>query len=294
MESPTPHHPSHFPPEEYTEQEKHLLILFRAKCTEDLLLEGFPMTPEQLNDAHLIRWLRARSLDVDKAYHMLRLSLKWRRDSQVDTILQNFTLPPDVQKTLPFANLGVCPKTGYPVQLIPTGRHDSRSLLEKYGVEECLKFQIYSCESLMVILRKVSEEQGRPVTKLIQIIDFEGFSLRQITSKLTREFIFKSQYILNENYPEMLHYACVLNAPRIFYLVFNLVKPLIPKTTLDKVEIFGALEVTKWRDHLGEKVPLELVPPHWGGGREGEDEYCSKEDIWVYGPVDIGFFNGEI
>lgn len=175
-----------FPPEEYSELEKDRLNSLRAKCTE------LNLTEEQQSNAHLVRWLRARNLDVDKALHMLKLSLEWRKENNVDGILEREKLPSDAQTTCPFANLGI-DKNGYPILLVPVGRQDTRSLLEKYGADECFKFHIITCETMMEILRKLSKEQGRPVTKFVEIVDFEGYSIRQFTSKLCRDFLFRMQ-----------------------------------------------------------------------------------------------------
>ncbi len=273
-----------YPPEEFTYLETQRITQFRTKC----LSEPLPLSAESLTDAFLIRWLKARNFDVEKAYSMLQLSCQWRSDNNVDGILQREIIPPDVRTILPFAILGVdiC---GYPIQLFPVGRHDTRTLLEKYGPDECFKFNIIACELMMEILRKTGEEQGRPVTRFVQIIDLEGYSLRQFTSKLCRDFVFRIQKSIEPNYPEMLHYAVIINAPKMFYILFNLMKPFIPKRTLDKMHFYGP-DKDKWVKVIKEKFPMDQVPRHWGGTREGSDEYCSQDDIWQYGPVPLSFF----
>lgn len=275
-----------YPPVEYTQLEKERLTIFRERC-DDLDLQ---LTEEQRSDPQLIRWLRARNLDVDKALHMLKLSLEWRKENNVDGILEREEIPKDVQAKTPFANLGV-DANGYPIILVPVGRQDTRGFLEKYGTDTCLRYQIISLEKIMKHLRDVSEQQGRPVTQFVQILDFKGYSFSQFTNKLCRDYLIRMQKFLNPNYPNLLHCAMIINAPKLFYIIFNLIKPLIPKETLEKVEIFGA-DPEKWKKAISARLPLELIPPHWGGTRQGSDEYCSQEDIWKYGPVPISFFTG--
>jgi len=41
------------------------------------------------------------------------------------------------------------------------------------------------------------------------------------------------------------------------------------------------------------KFPMELVPRHWGGSREGNDEYCSDSDIWMLGALGPKYFSKE-
>lgn len=271
-----------YPPEEYSPLEQERLLEFREKCA-DLLL-----TEEQNTDAQLIRWLRARNLDEEKAVQMLKLSLDWRKEYKVDGIMERETVPKEVQRMTPYANLGV-DKDGYPILLLPLGRHDGRTLLESHGADTCFRYNIINCEKVMEMLRKVSKEQGRTVTQIVEIIDLEGYNYRQLTSRLCREFMIKMQTSLDANYPELLRYALVINAPKIFHIIFNVLKPFIPKQTLEKVDIYGP-EPEKWKKVIAERFPLELVPQRWGGTRKGSDEFCSKDSIWVQGAIPTSFF----
>lgn len=271
-----------YPAETYSPVEHQKLKEFRQKCA-DLLL-----TDEQETDAHMIRWLRARNLDVDKALTMLKTSLDWRRENKLDGILEREEVPKEIQRMTPYANLGL-DKDGFPVLLIPMGRHDGRGVLETFGPDECFRYNMINCEKVMEMLRRLGEQQGRQVTQLVEIIDLEGYNYRQLTSRLCREFLIRMQTALDANYPELLRYALVINAPKIFHIIFNVLKPFIPKQTLEKVDIYGP-EPEKWKKVLAERFPLELIPKHWGGTREGSDEFCSQDGIWVQGAVPISFF----
>lgn len=175
-----------YPPEEYSIMEQDRLVELREKCVD------LELTEEEQSDAQLIRWLRARNLEVDKALDMLKISLEWRRENKVDGILEREEVPKEVQRMTPFANLGV-DKNGYPIILLPMGRHDGRTLLEKYGADTCFKFNTINCEKVRNMLRKASEEQGRTVTQIVEIIDLEGYNYRQLTSKLCRDFMIRMQ-----------------------------------------------------------------------------------------------------
>jgi hypothetical protein len=126
---------------------------------------------------------------------------------------------------------------------------------------------------------------------MVQIIDLEGMNYGQFASRLCMEFMGQSQATFNENYPEVLRYAMVINAPKAFHVVWSILKPFIPKETLEKMEIFGT-DKDKWMKAVAERFPLELIPPHWGGTRQGEDEYCSTEEKrWTLGTLSKRFFD---
>lgn len=53
------------------------------------------------NDAHLLRFLRARDFDVQKAREMITASLLWRKQHNVDKILIDFVPLPVLMKYFP-------------------------------------------------------------------------------------------------------------------------------------------------------------------------------------------------
>lgn len=271
-------------PNEYSDLEKQRILEFRESC------EDLGLSPYHQSDSQLIRWLRARDLDLPKAKLMLENHLQWRKENQADGILETDDLLPELKTLSNFANLGI-DKKGHPALLICLGGQDTRAFLEKYGESTCTRMTIYNMELVQEILRKTSKEQGRDVTQVSQIVDLKGFSYRQVASKMARDFMLKTQTQMDNNYPEIVHHVLAINAPKLFAVIFRIFKPLIPKKTLEKLDIYGE-EPERWGKVIAEKFDLNVVPPHWGGTRPGSDEYCSKDNIWVHGPMPLSFFTG--
>ncbi|OXA39358.1 hypothetical protein Fcan01_25964 [Folsomia candida] len=236
----------------YSDLEYQKLIEFRAK------VQNLLQTEYQKDDSFLIRWLRARDLNLIRAEEMLRASLKWRQDNDVDNILKCDDIPEEVKKMSPVAYSGISTE-GYATFVVPFGRHDTRYLVEKYGVEEMLR---------------------------IQIMNMEKFSYRQMSSKPCRELMAKVQQQTDSNYPELLRYAMVVNAPKIFATLLAMFKPFIAKSTLDKIDIYGP-DPEIWKAVVKQKFTVENIPPHWGGSLQGVDEFCSGGEIWIHGPKDM-------
>lgn len=56
-------------------------------------------------------------------------------------------------------------------------------------------------------------------------------------------------------------------APTVFYWGFNIVKPLMSKLTLSKINFFDEDE-TQWLPALHDYLPIDAIPPQFGGTAE--------------------------
>jgi hypothetical protein len=105
---------------------------------------------DQQEDHFIIRWLLARDMDVDKAEEMLLKSLEWRKLHKADGILDREEAPENIRKRYMFAHLGE-DKDGFPILLLPCGRHDHRIAIEEYGLEEFLHMNVIWIERVNAI-----------------------------------------------------------------------------------------------------------------------------------------------
>lgn len=112
---------------------------------------------------------------------------------------------------------------------------------------------------------------------------FFSYSFWQFCSKACIQYYVRLAPKMESNYPEMMHYVMVINAPRFFNVMFSIVKPFMSKATLDKMQVFGC-DKEKWKKVVRERFPVENMPPYWGGTLEGVDAYCSDSDIWIRSP----------
>jgi hypothetical protein len=125
-----------------TPEEKTKVDILRQRVEHLLTNE------KQRSDMFLIRWLVARNMDVDKAEEMLVKSLEWRKVHGVDGILDREEIPEKVRKRYMLAHVGE-DKDGYPIILVPCGRHDHRIHLEEFGVDNFLKYNIIWIETVI-------------------------------------------------------------------------------------------------------------------------------------------------
>jgi len=244
---------------------------------------------EYKEDHYLCRWLIARDWDQAKAEQMLVTSLKWREENQVDSILEREEFPEAFNKKFMFSCLGE-DEEGCPILLIPGGRHDTRTLVEEIGVEKVYTWTIMRMERLMHYLAEARARTGKQAFQFNEIMDFEGYSIRQITHKPTMEYMQKMTKMFDENYPEVVKTIIMVNTPRIFPILFNIFKPMLTKHMLEKMNVMGNKR-EEWVAFFKEKgFPLQKIPTHWGGSLEAEDEFASTLDIWECAPIPLRYF----
>ncbi len=113
-----------------------------------------------------------------------------------------------------------------------------------------------------------------------------SYSFWQFCSKQCIEYFMKFSPKMESNYPELLHYVMIINAPRFFNMMFSVIKPFMSQATLDKLQVFGSSssDRAKWVQIVQQRFPAESMPPHWGGCLEGDDPYCTDSPIWVNCP----------
>lgn len=81
------------------------------------------------------------------------------------------------------------------------------------------------------------------------------------------EIILDAARSFEANYPETLKSGFNINCPKVFTVLFNLIKPFLTERTLSKISIFDS-NSSKWRPQLEKVVDLGLLPEKYGGSRE--------------------------
>merc|ERR1719180_471195 len=221
----------------------------------------------------LERWLVGAGLSVDQAEKNFRKSLEWRNKAGADYIL-DWTSPQVLNKYYPGGFAGYDPSS-CPVWLIPFGGADMRGMLSCVRKEEFVDFTIQIIEKSMANMRQKTKELNTPVTQHIFIFDLEGFSLSTATHTPTLDILQRLISIYEANYPETLKAAYVLNAPKVFQIVFRIVKGAVEQKTLSKIQVFGTED---WKEPLSEAVGLGVLPAKWGGTNSSAD-ICMGDQV---------------
>uniref|UniRef100_A0A7N4PTE4 SEC14 like lipid binding 4 n=1 Tax=Sarcophilus harrisii TaxID=9305 RepID=A0A7N4PTE4_SARHA len=209
------------------------------------VLPGLP-NPD---DYFLLRWLRARNFDLQKSEDMLRKHVVFRKQEDLDNILN--WKPPEVLQLYDTGGFSGYDREGCPVWIDSAGSLDPKGLILSSGKANMIKKRT---QTLMILLRECelqSERLGKKIETFIIIFDLENLSLKHFWKPAIEVF------------------------PKLFPIVYNLVKPFISEKTSKKFVIMGA----NWKEDLQKFVDPDQLPAEYGGtltDPDGNPKYLTK------------------
>jgi len=258
-----------------TETELIILKKFRA-ITADLILK-----PEQRTDMALLRWLRARDLNLQKADDMLRKSLIWRKEMDIDNVL-TWKQPAWMEQFFQYEICGHS-RDGSPVIVFPFGKWDVRRAVELGEADKWLRLTDQLYARGLEAMNKVNEgmsPDGHPVSQMIIVVDWRGFSMRQFASMTSMQTMMELCSRFEANYPETIKIVYYLNTPRVFSLIWAIMKPLMAEHTLTKIQIFGNNEA-KYIPAILKEIAPDQLPIILGGTKKNSCEFLSKDYVYM-------------
>lgn len=214
----------------------------------------------------LLRFLRAREYEVDKALSMFLDHIQWRQENRVDHILDEF----DFKEREEF--LSIYPqgyhktdKAGHPVYIQHLGRVDMTKIREITTEERMMKYHIQEYERCLdQIFPICSKLVGRQIDKSFAIMDVKGVGFYHLTREV-RQMLANVTKVDQDNYPETLYHTCIINAPAAFRAIWAVVKPMLNARTQAKVEVCPR----NYLPSLTEWIDLENIPEYLGGASKG-------------------------
>ncbi|KAK7506001.1 hypothetical protein BaRGS_00002723 [Batillaria attramentaria] len=229
------------------------------------------LKPEH-DDHFLLRFLRARNFDLKKTELMLRNDFAWRKQIGADTILDDYIIPAAMEKYYPG---GVCgqDKEGSLVWIDPVGRSDPKGLMRSLRKQDVMKSKVKVLESMYRRFALLTRDQGRLVDQIVIVFDMEHFGMKHLWKPGVDGWIELIQ-MFEDHYPETLKKCFVVNAPKIFPIAYNLIRPILSEDTVKKIQIHG----TNYKQALMKHIDADQLPVHWGGTMVDPDgdPFCSS------------------
>ncbi|KAF1839586.1 phosphatidylinositol transfer protein CSR1 [Decorospora gaudefroyi] len=237
---------------------------------EELRRTFWSMVKHDHPDALLLRFLRARKWDVEKALVMMISTMQWRLNEMHvdDDIMKNGELAALqttgdakakknaddflTQLRMGKSYLHGLDNEGRPMCFV-------RARLHKAGeqTEESLeRFTVYTIETARMLLRP-------PIDTATIVFDMTDFSMANMDYTPVK-FMIKC---FEANYPESLGTVLVYRAPWVFNAVWSIVKGW-----LDPV-VAGKVHFAKTIDELSQYVPKSQIPTELGGDEKWEYKY---------------------
>lgn len=208
----------------------------------------------------VVRYLRTQNFHPAKSEQMFRNMLVWRYKNQVDDILVggNYEAPPEILTMYPGAILNGCDRDGDPVFLSRMGVTDMVGLVEKYGHDDMLRFEIFKRESCMAgsWLPNWEQKAGRPVKHIVIIEDMHGLGRRLLSAKVGALYG-EAMELDQNNYPDACKKIIIIRAPAIFRAAWTVAKRFFPLFIQQKMEFCGPSDYLKV---LEKYMDLDILP----------------------------------
>ncbi|RPD62395.1 CRAL/TRIO domain-containing protein [Lentinus tigrinus ALCF2SS1-7] len=219
------------------------------------------------DDETLLRFLRARNFNLKHSTLMWKNCQHWRstvEDVGIDELYRQidpFDYPEreHVFDCWPLY-FHKTDKEGHPLNFHHFGGINLDKLQKQMTLERFWQTVIVNCEALpREVLPAASEAAGKRIMGTFVVVDLSGFGISQFWQ--VKDFSRSSFQVSQDYFPETVARLAIVNAPRGFSTIWNVMKPWIAKETASKVTIHGS----DYKSKLLELIDEDALPARLGG-----------------------------
>uniref|UniRef100_A0A8D1F3V4 Alpha tocopherol transfer protein like n=1 Tax=Sus scrofa TaxID=9823 RepID=A0A8D1F3V4_PIG len=223
-------------------QEKPEWRLRDVQALRDMVRKEYPNLGTSLEDAFLLRFLRARKFDYDRALQLLVNYHSCRRSWP--EVFNNLR-PSALKEVLASGFLTVLPHTD------PRGCHilcirPDRWIPSNYPITENIR-------ATYLTLEKLIQSEETQVNGIVILADYKGVSLSKASH--FGPFIAKK-----DGFPIRIKAVHVVNEPRIFKGIFAIIKPFLKEKIANRFFLHGSD-----LNSLHTNLPRNILPKEYGG-----------------------------
>ncbi|XP_049381326.1 patellin-5-like [Solanum stenotomum] len=206
---------------------------------EKVTIWGIPLLKDNRTDVVLLKFLKARDFQVDEAFDMLRKTIVWRKEFNVDKLVM--MSENDVEN----------------VMLIH-GKDKEGSLVFYCNMMFIDKENLLRCW-IQLLEKSIRKLDFSPVgnTTLLQVIDVKNFSGCGFN-----ELRIATTQTLQDNYPQLVTKQVFINIPGWYMGFHKMISPFLSKRTKEKFAFASASESA---ETLLNNISPEHLPVQFGG-----------------------------
>jgi len=212
---------------------------------------------DDYDENYLIRFLRARKLDLNLTYKMFTDFLEWRKKEDIDNILTyQFEEINEIKKALPMC-FHKTDKLGRPIYYAEV---DLERVLKVVDEKRLCKFFTKEYENIICITYPAcSIAANKFISTSLCIIDFKINARLLEGNQLA--FIKLNAAIGQSYYPEILGTMFMINTLPFVIAIWTLIKSFLEERTRNKIFIIGE----DYKKNVLELAPEENIPSFLGG-----------------------------
>ncbi|KAK9758156.1 hypothetical protein RND81_01G211200 [Saponaria officinalis] len=240
---------------------------------EQVSIYGIPLLADERSDVILLKFLRARDFKVKEAYNMIRNTVRWRKEFNVDDVLEQ-DLGNQFEKVLFTHGYD---KEGRLVCYNVFGEFENKELYQNtFGdAEKREKFFKWLIQFIEKIVRDLnfSPTGVNSIVLVNDLKSFPGYGTKRDVSKIIDKFL----VILQDNYPEFVAKQLCINTSWWYVAYYWIYLTVFTPRSKSK---FVFASPSKTPDTLFKYIAPEQVPVQYGGhSKSGENLFTSADAI---------------
>ncbi|XP_035705333.1 SEC14-like protein 4 isoform X2 [Folsomia candida] len=211
-------------------------------------------------DIYLVKWLRARKFDVDKAVEFLNRHLSWRDSTNFDKLDDS-----DFQDFIhdyPYEIVGQ-DKEGKPILHCYLGDWDFRKAALAGKMDKMILYASKMFNDAWLKVRDL-QQSGQNVTRYVIVIDVGKINIRQHINPASMPFYIGVVLSYERNFPKQGSNIWVVNTPRIFEVALTLARSVMDEETKATFKVYGNNR-EEWTSVLREYIEPDQLTRTFGG-----------------------------
>jgi hypothetical protein len=215
----------------------------------------------------LLRFLRARQFDVDKAFVMLKNDIEWR-SCEGRSILVNQSskdvLECDIHEMFQYFPTWIQghDRQQRPIAWRQFGKFEVWNVLKLTTMERLVAFHAWEAEQAIRLVKLQCSISCYNIETFVVVIDASGWGLHLATPDAFR-FIQGMAATDSDHYPERLGKLIIINAPYVLSFAWKIISSFLDEVQKSKIKICASQ--SEWFPELLQLMDEDQIPEQYGG-----------------------------